>query len=50
MSKDSEEFITLFTKFDIFKYLVMLFGLQNRPVFWHYFINNILFDYSYLFI
>ncbi len=33
MSKDSEELITYLTRFGIFKYLVILFGLYNGPAF-----------------
>ena len=45
MSENSEEFITFLTRFGIFKYFIMPFGLCNKPILCQYLINNILFGF-----
>ena len=50
MSKDSAELITFLIRFDIFKYLVMLFGLYNEPVSWQHLINDTLFNFLHCFV
>ena len=50
MSKDLEELTTFLTRFGAFKYLVMSFGLCNRPASWQHLINDTLFDFLYCFI
>ena len=50
MSKDLEEFTTFLTRFGVFKYLVMPFGLCNGPASWQYLINDTLFDFLHHFV
>ena len=50
MSEDSEELTTFLTRFGTFKYLVILFGLYNRPTFWQHLINDTLFDFLHRFV
>ena len=50
MSEDSEELTAYLTRFGAFKYLVMPFGLCNRPASWQHLINNTLFDFLYCFL
>ncbi len=50
MSKDSEELTIFLTRFDAFKYLVILFGLCNGPASWQHLINDTLFNFLYCFI
>ena len=50
MSEDSEELTTFLTRFGAFKYLVMPFGLCNRPASWQHLINNTLFDFLHRFV
>ena len=48
--EDSKELITFPIRFDIFKYLVIPFGLYNNSASWQYFINNISFNFLYYFV
>ena len=50
MSEVSEELIIFLIRFDIFKYLVILFGLCNSPTSWQYLINKIMFDILHQFV
>ena len=50
MSEDSEKLTTFFTRFGVFKYLVMPFDLCNGPAFWQHLINNTLFDLLHRFV
>ena len=50
MFGDSDEFTTFLTKFGAFKYLIMPFGLCNRPTSWQHPINNTLFDLLHRFV
>ncbi len=50
MSKDLKELTTFLTRFSAFKYLVMPFGLCNRPASWQHLINNMLFNFLHCFI
>ncbi len=50
MSEDLEELTTFLTRFGAFKYLVMPFGLCNRPASWYHLINNILFNFLHCFV
>ena len=50
MFEDSEELTTFLTRFDVFKYLVMLFGLCNSPAFWQHLINDTLFNFLHHFV
>lgn len=45
MFKDSKELITFLTRFDILKYLVILFALDNSLASWQYLVNDTLFDF-----
>ena len=50
MLEDSEELTIFFTRFGAFKYLVIPFGLCNRPASWQHLINNTLFDFLHRFV
>ena len=50
MLEDSEELTIFLTRFGAFKYLVMPFGLYNRPASWQHLINDTLFDSLYFFV
>ena len=50
MSEDSEELTTFLTRFGVFKYLVMPFGLCNGPASWQHLINDTLFNFLHRFI
>ena len=50
MSEDSEELTTFLTRFGVFKYLVMPFGLCNGPASWQHLINDTLFDFLHRFV
>ncbi len=50
MSKDSKELTTFLTRFGVFKYLVMLFGLCNGLTSEQHLINNLLFDFLHCFV
>ena len=50
MFKDSKELTTFLTRFNVFKYLIILFGLCNGLVSWQHLINDILFDFLYYFV
>ena len=50
MSEDLEELTTFLTRFGVFKYLVMPFGLYNGPASWQHLINDTLFDFLHRFI
>ena len=50
MFKDSEELTTFPTRFSIFKYLVMPFGLCNGPTSEQYLISDTLFNFLHCFI
>ncbi len=50
MSEDSKELTTFLTRFGAFKYLVIPFGLYNRPASWQYLINDTLFDFLHRFV
>ena len=50
ISEDSEELTTFLTRFSVFKYLVMLFGLYNGPASWQHLINDTLFKFLHRFV
>ena len=50
MFEDSKKLTTFLTRFDILKYLIMLFNLCNSPAFWQHLINKKLFSFLYYFI
>lgn len=50
ISKNSEKLTTFFTRFSTFKYLVMPFGLCNKPIFWQHLINNTLYNFLHCFV
>ena len=43
--KDSIDLTTFRTRYSIYKYNILPFGLTNRPVIYQRYINNILLDY-----
>ena len=40
-----ENLIIFRTKYDLYKYKILFFGLYNGPAFFQRYINNVLFDY-----
>ena len=50
MSEDLEELTIFLTRFGVFKYLVMPFGLCKGPASWQHLINDILFDFLHRFV
>ena len=50
MSKDFEELTTFLTRFETFKYLVILFSFCDGPASWQHLINNTLFNFLYHFV
>jgi hypothetical protein len=45
MHFNSKELITFRTRFEVYIYKVLSFGLTNGPAIYQYYINDILFDY-----
>ena len=50
MFENSEEFTTFLTRFSVFKYLVIPFGLFNGPASCQHLINDTLFDFLHCFV
>ena len=50
MLENSKKLTTFFTRFDVFKYLVMPFDFYNISASWQHLINNTLFDFLHRFI
>jgi hypothetical protein len=45
MHPDSEDLTTFYTRYRVYKYKVLPFGLINGPATYQRYINNVLFDY-----